>query len=354
MNTSKKMTTVFILEILKKYSDAEHRLTQKKIQNLLKMDYELEIDRKSVKRNLMDLLESGYPIEYDSVMRTNKDGEAEEIDTGFYMEGDFSDAEIRLLLDSILFSRHIPEKQKQNLAGKLEKLSSMYFRTSIKNIKYSECAAPINQQLFYTIDVLDEAINMNKKICFYYNYYDIDKKLHARIDPGGAPHQYIVNPLRIAAANGKYYLIGNYDKYDNISHYRLDRISEMHVLDDLAKDKSKINGISNNLNLSRHMAEHIYMFSGESSRITFSAPRHLVTEIIDWFGMDVIFTDVTKEGMTAGVVCNEEAFRYWALQYGRFVTVQRPLKLKELIKSDIADMAKRYDAGDGSEENECK
>lgn len=70
--------------------------------------------------------------------------------------------------------------------------------------------------------------------------------------------------------------------------------------------------------------------------------------------MDVIFTDVTKEGMTAGVVCNEEAFRYWALQYGRFVTVQRPLKLKELIKSDIADMAKRYDAGDGSEENECK
>lgn len=32
--------------------------------------------------------------------------------------------------------------------------------------------------------------------------------------------EYIVNPYQMAAVSGRYYLIGNYDKYEDVGHYR--------------------------------------------------------------------------------------------------------------------------------------
>ncbi len=52
----KKLMIINILDILKKYSDEDHRLTQKDIIELLKRDYNMTVDRKSVKSNLMTLL----------------------------------------------------------------------------------------------------------------------------------------------------------------------------------------------------------------------------------------------------------------------------------------------------------
>lgn len=39
----------------------------------------------------------------------------------------------------------------------------------------------------------------------------------------------------MAAKEGKYYLICNYDKYDDISNYRLHRITELKILDEPTK-----------------------------------------------------------------------------------------------------------------------
>lgn len=39
---------------------------------------------------------------------------------------------------------------------------------------------PVNKQLFYTIEIIDEAINKNKQISFNYSEYGIDKKRHPR------------------------------------------------------------------------------------------------------------------------------------------------------------------------------
>ena len=67
-----------------------------------------------------------------------------------------------------------------------------------------------SQQLFYTIEVLDEAISKGRQVSFTYNSYGTDKKLHPRRDSAGNIREYIVNPYQIAAANGRYYLICNY------------------------------------------------------------------------------------------------------------------------------------------------
>ena len=60
----KKMLVINILEILKKYTDEDHRLSQKDIVGILKTEYGMTADRKAVRRNLTNLMEAGYEIEY--------------------------------------------------------------------------------------------------------------------------------------------------------------------------------------------------------------------------------------------------------------------------------------------------
>ena len=48
----KKLLVINILDILNKYSDAEHRLKQKDFIDILRKEYGMEVDRKAVRRNL--------------------------------------------------------------------------------------------------------------------------------------------------------------------------------------------------------------------------------------------------------------------------------------------------------------
>lgn len=335
----KNMLVMNILEILKKHSDAEHPLNQKDIMDLLQSEYEMTVDRKAVKRNLMNLLDCGYNLEYKETTRINKKGEQETLYSDWYLERDFTDAELRLLIDSLLFSKHIPYSQCKELIEKLEGLSNKYFKAKVKHIRNLPEKMPNNKQIFYNIEVLDEAISKGKKVEFRYNDFGTDKKLHPRVSSNGEPRKYVVNPYQMAATNGRYYLIANYDKYDNISHYRVDKISDIKILDESAKKQREL---SESINLPRHMAEHIYMFSGESERVAMRIEKFLVNDVIDWFGKDVSFYDETEDEVTASVVVNLKAMRYWAMQYANHVEVLNPQKLRDQIKEDLVRAVWKY------------
>lgn len=329
----KKLLIMNILDILKRYTDENHRLSQKDIVELLKDKYGMDADRKSVKRNLMSLIDFGYDIEYSESIRVNKNGEEEIIYTDWYLNRDFSDAELRLLIDSLLFSKHIPYSQCKELIEKLSGLSNIYFNTKVKHIRALTEHMPQNKELFYTIEILDEAISKGKKVAFIYNNYDIDKKLHPRRE-----EKYIVNPYQIAATNGRYYLICNYDKYDNISNYRVDRITNIELLDEKVKPKPT------DWTLPKHMAEHIYMYSGESDTVVFRAKRCVVSDIIDWFGTEVTFTDAIDDEVTARVNVNLEAMRLWAVQYAMYVEIIHPASLREKVILDLQKAMKNYNS----------
>ncbi len=95
----KKLLIINILDILKKYTDEDHRLSQKEIAETLETEYEMKADRKAIKRNLMNLIEFGYEIEYSEEIRmieiTNEDGEKELVES--YILSDF-----HLVLDYIV------------------------------------------------------------------------------------------------------------------------------------------------------------------------------------------------------------------------------------------------------------
>ena len=117
---TKKLLLLNILDILQKYTDGTHKLKQSEIEDKLRNEYFMEVDRKSVKRNLMDLREFGYRVEFDDTkvrMIKSKDpktGEIKQVEsivyTDFHLKRDFDDSELRLLIDSVLYSNYIPTK----------------------------------------------------------------------------------------------------------------------------------------------------------------------------------------------------------------------------------------------------
>ena len=74
----KKLIIMNILDILKRYTDENHRLSQKEIQDILEREYDMTVERKAVKRNLMNLIEFGYNINYSESVRIFKDKDGKE------------------------------------------------------------------------------------------------------------------------------------------------------------------------------------------------------------------------------------------------------------------------------------
>lgn len=335
----KKMLIINILDILKKYTDENHKLSQSDILNILKEDYDMDVNRKSIKPNIMDLIDYGYDINYKEIERKGN----EPMYTDFYMNREFVDEELRILIDSLLFSKYIPHNQGMELVQKLEGLSNKYFSYKIRHITNLPENLPENKELFYTISVLDEAIAKDKKVIFHYNEYGTDKKLHTRKGSDGKPAEYVVNPYQMVATNGRYYLICNYDKYDNVSNYRIDRITDIRLTDESAKPQKKVKGLENGLDLPKHMAEHIYMFSGESATVVFRAAKKIISSVIDWFGRDIRFFDETQNEVSVSVYVNLDAMKYWIMQYSNYVRVLSPQSLVDTIKADLKEIYNKYD-----------
>ncbi|MBP5463971.1 MAG: hypothetical protein J6Y13_02200, partial [Treponema sp.] len=57
--SNKKMLNMLILEILRDYTDAEHHLTQQEIIDLLRLNYGMECDRRSIRNNIRSLKDMG-------------------------------------------------------------------------------------------------------------------------------------------------------------------------------------------------------------------------------------------------------------------------------------------------------
>ena len=321
---NKKMLNMLILEILRKYSDEEHSLTQQDIIKLLEKNYGMECDRRSVKSNVLSLKEMGYDISMENGYRL--------------LSREFDDSELRILIDSVLFSKSISTRQAKGLITKIRGLASNYFNAKVSHVSnLPELHRTLNKQALYSLDAINDAIAAKRKISFIYNQVGTDFKLHPK-----RQEAYVVNPYQIVANNGMFYLISNYDKYDNVVHFRVDKMTDVKILDEKQKPMSKVQGLENGLNLPKHMAEHLYMFSGESVAVKFLTPEYMMSDLVDWFGQDFRIMEKKDGNLLVRVTCNEEAMRYWALQYGPYVEVLEPKSLRQKLTEDINEMQKKY------------
>ena len=341
----KKLIIMNILDILKRYTDENHRLSQKEIQDILEREYDMTVERK--KRNLMNLIEFGYNINYSESVRIfkDKDGKEQEnvILSDFYLEREFTDSELRLLIDSVLFSNHIPYKQDKELVDKLASLSNIYFKKRVNHIARMPEDKADNKQLFYNVELLDEAIDKRRKVRFHYLEYHTDKKLHKRRNKIGKVREYIINPYQLVAKEGKYYLICNYDKYDDISNYRVDRITDLEILDENIKPFDGLKGSDGRkLDLKEYMDKHVYMFSGENVRVVFRADKSLISDIIDMFGKEVRFSEESDTQITVTAVVNEISMEQFAKAYTPWIEIIKPVDLRDRMIENLDKGLEKY------------
>lgn len=321
---NKKMLNMLILEVLRMYSDDEHALTQQEIIKLLDKNYGMACDRRSVKNNILSLKEMGYDISMDK---------------GYQLVSrDFDDAELRILIDSVLFSKSISTRQAKGLIEKLRKLGSTYFSKKVTHVSnLPELNRTINKQAMYALDTINDAISQKRQIGFIYNDVGSDFKLHPRSE-----REYVVNPYQIVANNGRFYLISNSDGHENVSHYRIDKMTNVRMLDSKARPMKEIPELSNGLNLPKHMAEHMYMFSGDSINVKLETYSYMMSQLVDWFGTDFSIMKEQEGIIQVRLKCNEAAMRFWALQYGPYVEVLEPERLRNTIINDIELMQNKY------------
>ena len=150
----KKLALLRVLQILEKHSDYAHPIKHDKIVELLEKEYGLIIERKAIGRNISLLNEAGYDIE------TTKKG-------SFLATRTFEDSELKLLIDGVLSSKHATSKQSKELIDKLCTMSNKYFKKRVKNIySVGDWNKTENVAVFYNIEIIDEAIDLEKQIKF--------------------------------------------------------------------------------------------------------------------------------------------------------------------------------------------
>ncbi len=319
----KKLLPLCILRILETYTDENHKLLQKQIKEKVESEYGIICDRKTVQQNIIFLQEFGYEIAYED---------------GYYLsEREFDESELRLLIDSVLFSRSVSSNQARTLIEKLKGLSNQYFSNKVKHVSnVNQLNHTDNKQIFYTLDILDEAIEKKKKVSFTYAKYGVDKKLHPIREK-----KYVVSPYQMVAKGDRYYLIANVEKYDDVIHFRLDRMLDVELLKEKARPKKEVKGMQN-WDMPKHMAEHVYMFSQESVNVRFEADKSIISEIVDWFGKDFTVLEEKENTVLIHLKCNEIAMFFWAMQFSEYVTIQSPDSLREKICQVAGDIVERY------------
>ena len=207
---AKKLALLRILEILQRNTDEAHPLTHNEIADLLLENYGIEIERKAVGRNISLLLEADYDI-----ITTKR---------GVYLnERKYEPSEVRMLIDGVLSSQHIGVKHSRDLIKKLASEENKYFRKNIKHIHaVNEFNKGDNAEVFYSIDIVHEAIENGKMVEYDYNKYGADKKLHKTSFQRISPYQLILH-------NQRYYLMGYSSYWGHMTYHRLDRITNMVV-----------------------------------------------------------------------------------------------------------------------------
>lgn len=328
-DSNKKLILLYVLEILKKYSDETHPLTQSDIVKIIEETYGMTCERKAIGRNIEYLSDFGYEI-----IKQGNNG-------CYLLSRDFESSELTFLIDAIFNSKSISAKHARELTQKLTKNASVYDKTRFRYIlKADNLSRTPNKQLFYTIDTLNKAISDGKKVSFNYNSFTATKEFL----PRNNGKTYTVSPYYMANNNGKYYLICNYDHYNTLAHYKIDQITNIKILPrSNIKPIEKLDDYDQNFDITKYINEKIYMFSGSSVDATLRVSTKVINDVIDWFGENVRIREFDKDYVLVNITANEQALIYWCLQYGENVVITAPSTLREKFISTLNKIITNYE-----------
>ena len=319
---------LYILNVLKKYSDEEHMLTAAEIQRKIKEIYDVEIDTRTIRRNI-NLLK--YKLDYDISTR-------EDNGKGYYInrdpETDFEPGEVRAIIDNFSYANYIVPSVAKEIIKKCKNMQTVYENEKLKDYQiYSVNSKTENAEVIKNIEDISSSIYNYHKIKFEYWKYEITNKLEKQIVSTPT-----VSPFAIVYNKQEFYFIGIKDGQDEFYHYRLDRMKNVKELNEkitIKKTKSQI----------RDFAEStVEMFGGKKEEIEAVCNKCLLNAIFDIFGKNVTIEKIpgNDENFKLIVDSNPMGFRMWAMRNIDMVEVIRPENLRNEMREIVERAIERY------------
>lgn len=319
---------LYILNVLKKYSDCEHMLKASDIQRKVREIYDVEIDPRTIRRNI-NLLK--YKLDYDISTR-------DENKKGYYInrdpDTDFEPGEIRAIIDNFSYANYIVPQVAKDIIKKCKNIQNIYENDKLKDYQiYANDSKTENAEVIKNIEDISEAIYKKRKIKFEYWKYVITNKLEKNI-----VSKPIVSPYAIVYKKQEFYLIGIKEGNTQFYNYRLDRIKNIEILDkeiSIKKKKSEI----------KEFAESsVEMFGGKKEEIEAICHIWLLDTVFDVFGRNVTIEKIQNDDTYFKLIVdtNPMGFRMWAMRNIDLIEVKRPLSLREEMKKIIKNAGKRY------------
>ncbi len=325
-DSDKKIVLLYVLDVLKNFTDENHLLTYSDILTKLDIQYGITPNIKSIARNIETLSEYGYEIVKKGRM-------------GCYLKTrNFNNSEVMYLVDAVFSSKSIPPQEAKELIKKIINNCSSFEKRKYKHIyKVDEISRMRNTQLFKNIEILNDAIEKGKKVSFQYNEYNANKQFLPRMQG----RRFIMNPYFLVNNNGKYYLVCNYEKYNDLANYKIECISDLKILDEDIKKLNTLPG-QENFKIDDYINEHIYMTHGNSviAKLKLESEK-VIGDIIDWYGENI--NVYQKDGaIYAELKVNEVALIYWALQYGEVIEIVCPEETRQKYKNMLTKISLKY------------
>ena len=329
MIDSKKANIYLVYKVLEIYTDAEHFLTQQELVEKIKIEFGVEMERKTVGSSISVLMD----LSFDIVKGQSNKGFAR-------ISRLFDKNEVTFLIDGIFSSKALDGKQAAKITKKLIDSLSIYERKEYNYLwKTTEISRTTNKEIFYNIEIIQEAIRRGQNIKFKYMTYDKNGNLVPRFNG----YEYQVSPYYLINNFGRYYLLGYRRRYPVTNVYRIDLMSDVKV-DEERKIKpiTELEDYKNGFSISNYINEHVYMFGGPSiiAKIKVKTEK-AISFIKDWFGENAKIW-VEDETIYASFKCNEQAFYYWIMQYAEHFEVISPDSIKEKIKKTITTLSEIY------------
>ena len=318
---------LYILNVLKKYSDEEHKLPISELKEKIKEEYGEDIDPRTIRRNINLLQQKfGYDI---STYNDNK--------IGYYItndpETDFEPGEIRAIIDTFSYSTFIEQRIAKTIIKKCKNLQNIYENEKIKNYRvYSPKGRTTNVEVIKNIeDISNSIINKNKVKFEYWKYCIVGDRIEKQI-----VSRPIVSPYAILYDKQQFYMLGIKEGNKEFFHYRLDRIKNLKELQEQIKIKKSEKDIEQYANTS------VEVFSGNEIEIEAECDEYLLGEVIEKFGKNVQIRPINKDTFNMKLKVNPLGFKLWAMRNLDLVTVKKPKNLLKEIKDILEDAEKRY------------
>lgn len=317
-----KLKLYYIINIMEKQTDEDHPISVGEIIDQL-ADMGITAERKSIYRDFEAMENLGYEI----IPVHNKRFR-------YYLSNrKFEIAELRLLVDAVQASRFITKRKSNELIKKLEELTTVYDAEKLQSqVFVANRIKSNNESIYYNVDRIHSAIQMNVKISFTYFNWDVKKnKVYRR---GGA--EYIISPWALCWMNENYYLVGYETESHKIKHFRVDRMSSIEITDEKRDGKNEFKDID----MAIYSKRFFGMYNGEITRVTLNCRKDLTNAVIDRFGSEVAF-ELREDGESFDVtvdVALSPVFYAWVFTFGGSIKIKSP----SFAVEELTNMAKNF------------